>query len=291
MTILVDILLPAAVFLSMAVVGLGLRLEDFRRLMSLRLGVTLGLVAPIVLLPLLAVGLSRWLALPPAIAGGLLILSAAPPAAISNLYVAMARANVALCVTLTAVSTVLCVLTMPLVLSMGFRYLSLAGAAVAVPVLTTMGQLIFMLLIPASLGMAVRSWRPGFAAKHGGWLRLCSLVAILVPLFMVVGAQWQMFFQMMGAVVLSALLFTLVAAAVGYGVGILSGPSLLDRFSTAMNFSTRSFGVAAVVGATFMGRTDFLAFIAVFFLTHAVLAVAAIILLRTCGPSDPSLLA
>ena len=217
--------------------------------------------------------------------GGLLVLSAAPPAAISNLYVAMARANVALCVTLTAVSTMLCVFTMPLALSIGFRCLSLTGATVAVPVLTTIGQLVLMLLLPASLGMTVRAWRPKFAVRHGGWLRLCSLAVVLMPLFMVVGAQWQMIFQMIGAVVLSAFLFTFVAAAVGYGVGILSGIPPTDRFALAMNFSTRSIGVAAVVGATFMGRTDFLAFIAVFFLTHAVLAVAAIFLFRTYGPS------
>jgi hypothetical protein len=80
-----------------------------------------------------------------------------------------------------------------------------------------------------------------------------------------------------------ALLCIPSAAAAGFGMGILSGPSPRDRFSMAMTFSTRSFGVATVVGATFMGRTDFLAFMAAFFLTHALLAAAAILLFRTWG--------
>jgi len=291
MTILVDILLPLTVFFSMGVVGLGLTVEDFRRVASLRLGMGLGLVAPIVLLPLLASGLAKWLSLPPAVAGGLIVLSAAPPAAISNLYVAMARANVALCVTLTAVSTLLGVITMPIAMSFGFRGLTLNGVGLRVPVLATMGQLVLLLVLPAGLGMALRAWRPASAARHVAWLRVLSLVSVLVPLLVAVWLQWASFVAIAGPVALAALLFTLVSAAVGYGLGVISGPSAQDRFTLAMNVSTRSFGVAAVVGATFMGRTDFLAFIAVFFLIHAVLAVAAIILLRTCGPSGPALIA
>ena len=280
MGFLVGILLPATVFLSMGAVGLGLTVEDFRRLASLRLGVALGLVAPLLLLPLLALGLARWLSLPPAIAGGLIVLSASPPAAISNLYVAMARANVALSVTLTAVSTLLAVFTIPIALSVALAGLSPAGATMRVPVLTTIGQLALLLILPAGLGMAVRAWRPGFAAKHGGWLRISCFPIVLVPIFMVVGTQWRPFLQMAGTVVLTSFLFTLAAAAVGFGLGALSGPSRPDCFTMAMNVSTRSFGVAAVVGATFMGRTDFLAFMAAFFLTHALLATAAILLFR-----------
>ena len=288
MILLVDILLPLAVFLSMGAVGLGLTMDDFRRMASLRLGITLGLVMPILLLPLLAVGAARGLALPPAVAGGLLVLSAAPPAAISSLYVALAGGDVALCVTLTAVSTVVSVFTMPLSLSLGFRGLSLPGASVEVPILATMGQLVFLLVLPAGLGMAVRAWRPAFAVKNENRFKALSMVAILAPLFLAVGALWKAFVEILGTVVLSALLFSLVAAALGYALGILAGPSPRGRFALAMNCSTRSFGVAAAVGAAFMGRTDFLAFVAAFFLTHAVLASAAIVAYRTFGPAQPA---
>jgi len=176
---------------------------------------------------------------------------------------------------------VACVFTMPLALSLGFRGLDLAGAPVSIPVLRTVGHLALLLILPAALGMSVRAWRPDLAARHGGWLKRLSLAMVLVPLFMIVGMEWRPVLQMMGTVVLTAFLFTLAAAAVGYGLGVLSGPSPQDRFTLAMNGSTRSFGVAAVVGATFMGRTDFLAFMAVFFLTHAALAVTAVFLFRT----------
>jgi bile acid:Na+ symporter, BASS family len=288
MNVLVDILLPLSVFFGMWVVGLGLTREDFLRLASVRLGMALGLVAPIVLLPLLAIGLAKWLALPPAVAGGLLVLAAAPPAAISNLYTALARANVALCVTLTAASTVVGVITMPLAMSLGFRGLAMEGLDLHVPVLAVMGQLVLLLVVPAGLGMGIRAWRPELAVRHIGGLRLLSLIVVLVPLFVAVWLQWGPFVALVKPVALAALLFTVVAAAVGYGLGVLSGPSPRDRFALATSVSTRSFGLAATVGATLMGRTDFLAFVAAFFLTHAVLAVVAIILLRTYGPSDPS---
>jgi bile acid:Na+ symporter, BASS family len=287
MNFLVDILLPLTVFFGMGVVGLGLTAEDFRRLASLRLGMVLGLVAPIVLLPLLAAGVARGLALSPALAGGLLVLAAAPPAAISNLYVALARANAALCVTLTAVSTLVAVVTMPLAMFLGFRGLALEGGSFRIPVLATMGQLVVLLIVPAGLGMAVRHWRPELAVKHLGGLRLLSLIAVLVPLFVVVWLQWEPFVALVQPVALAALVFTLASAAMGYGLGVLSGPSSGDRFALAANVSTRSFGLAATVGATFMGRTDFLAFVAAFFLTHAALAGTAILLFRSFCRSEP----
>ena len=287
LTVLVDILLTLSVFFGMWVVGLGLTAEDFRRLASLRLGMALGLVAPIVLLPLLASGIARWLAVPPAVAGGLIVLSAAPPAAISNLYVAMARANTALCVTLTAASTLVAVVTMPLAMLLGFRGLAIAGAGLRVPVLATTGQLVLLLIVPAGLGMAVRAWRPETAVKHLGGLRLLSLMTVLVPLFVVVWLQWGPFLALAGQAALAAVLFTVVSAALGYSLGVLASPLRPDRFALAVNVSTRSFGLAATVGATFMGRTDFLAFVAVFFLTNAALASAAILFSRAFGQPEP----
>lgn len=284
MTVVVGILLPLAVFVSMGAVGLGLAPEDFRRLATLRLGVALGLAAPILLLPLLAVVLAKGLALPPAVAGGLLLLSAAPPAAISSLYVGLGRANTALCVALTALATLVCIFTMPLAMSIGFNWLALAGTAIRVPVLATMGQLILLLIFPAGLGMMVRARRPAFAMKVEGTFKLCSLFNVLVLLFVVVWLQWRTFQDLMAQVILSALLFTLAAGAVGYLLGILAGSSLEDRFVIAMNCSTRSFGIAATVGATFMGRTDFLALMAAFFLIHAALATSAVVWFRTFVP-------
>ncbi len=89
------------------------------------------------MLPLAAVLIVRGLALPPALAGGVIIIAAAPIAALSNYYALLARADLALAVALTAVSSLAATVTMPLIVALGFKLLRLDAAGFEPPIGTT----------------------------------------------------------------------------------------------------------------------------------------------------------
>ena len=111
--VLVRVVIPAVVVFCMTVVGLDLTLEDFRRVRRHPRLVGVGVLGPVLILPPLAVALGHALALPPVVAEGMLLVAACPTAILSNLYTALARGTVALSVSVTAVSSVGSVVTLP----------------------------------------------------------------------------------------------------------------------------------------------------------------------------------
>ena len=108
-----DIAVPVVTFAMLTSVGMHLRSDDFARTIRQRTVVLTGLLLPILVLPVVALGLIRILEPPPAVAGSLLLVAACPIGGISNFYSALARASAALSVTLTGLSCLLAALTSP----------------------------------------------------------------------------------------------------------------------------------------------------------------------------------
>jgi len=121
MEILVDIAIPVVVIMMMFVVGMELSLEDFRRVHGYPKPVLVGTAGQLIILPLIAVLLTLVLDPPRHIVAGMVLVAACPAGAISNFYVYLARANVALSVTLTAVTTILAFVTLPVLTALGFN--------------------------------------------------------------------------------------------------------------------------------------------------------------------------
>src|SRR5262245_39359378 len=118
-----NVAVPALVFLIMVVVGLGLTAEDFRRVARRPRLVAAAVAGQVVLLPLIALGLVRCLAPGPSVEAGVLLVAACPAGSMANLYAHLARADVALAVSLTAVSCLVALLTLPLALAAFRAYL------------------------------------------------------------------------------------------------------------------------------------------------------------------------
>jgi BASS family bile acid:Na+ symporter len=113
----VDVGVPALVFFAMVVVGMELTTEDFRRVARQPATVLAATTGQFVLLPAIGWFLVGSLRLQPAIAQGVLLVAACPGGAMANVYTYLARANVALSVTLTAVSCLAAVVVTPLALA------------------------------------------------------------------------------------------------------------------------------------------------------------------------------
>src|SRR5690606_17116688 len=116
-SLLTTLLLPLALGVIMLGLGLGLTLADFRRVTRYPRAVLIGLFLQMGVLPWIAAGLALLLRLPPELAVGLMLLAASPGGATANSYSHLARGDVALNITLTAVNSVLCLITLPLIIN------------------------------------------------------------------------------------------------------------------------------------------------------------------------------
>jgi len=265
------------VVFCMTVVGLDLTLEDFRRVTRHPRLVGVGVLGPVLGLPPLAVALGHALALPPAVAEGMVLVAACPTAILSNLYTALARGTVALSVTVTAVSSVGSIVTLPPTLLLGLGRAVGGEARVSVPVGPMMGQLFALLLVPAILGMVVRAAWPEHARRWAAPLRATSLAAVLAVVAAIVAGQVDRFVAVAGPVVVGAAAFAVVAMTAGWLTAAFVGGDPGDRFALAMAWSARNLGIATLVGVTILGRAELLVFTAAFFVAQAVLATAAVV--------------
>lgn len=279
MQIFVDLAIPAITFLLLAAVGLDLTPPDFERVRRRPRLVVAGVLAPLVLLPPIALGL-HWLLQPAwAVTAGLLLVAACPVGGVSNTYSLLAGASTALSVTLTAGSCLLAVATIP-ALTRGFELALGRPLGFTAPVGALLTQLLLMLALPVAAGMAVRRWRPALAERHARAVRRLAFGALGTLIVIVMRDQSELFRREWASTVQVAGLFVLASFAVGWALGGLLRAGPRERFTLATEFATRNVAVATAVAVTLLGRIEFAVFATSYFLTELPLALLAVTAFR-----------
>jgi len=146
--------------------------------------VALGLVAQLFGQPLVGFGLALLFNAPPAIAMGLVILASCPSGVTSNAYTFAARADVPLCVTLSALTSIITVFTIPFLIHLGLQTFAVGGELPALPVSRMMLELIGYTLAPLTLGMFIRAWFARFAESAVEPIRKSVLYLMLFVLIL-----------------------------------------------------------------------------------------------------------
>ena len=214
-TLLTNLMLPLALGVIMLGLGLSLTVEDFRRVARYPRAVLVGLALQTLLLPWAAFGLALAFRLPPELAVGLMLLAASPGGATANIYSHLARGDVALNITLTAINSVLCLLTLPLILNLALEHFLGAGQYVPPPTRKIV-EVAVIILLPVLLGMTVRGLFPALAARAEKPLRLLAVLVLALLVAVAVVQSWQVLVTYFAAVGAACLLFNLASMAAGY---------------------------------------------------------------------------
>lgn len=173
------IFLIVSLFIIMMGMGLSLTKADFKRVLQYPKAVFLGFLNQIVLLPLIAFGLIQLFDVSNEIAIGVMILSACPGGPTSNLVTHLAKGDTALSVTLTAVNSIVTILTIPIIVNFALGEFS-SGEEVASPVGAIVGSLIVIIAIPLIIGMAIKNKKPQVAKKMDKPVRIASTAIIVL---------------------------------------------------------------------------------------------------------------
>ena len=214
-SVLTGVLLPIALAIVMLGLGLSLTLADFRRVLLYPRAVFAGLLAQVVILPLLCFGVAKGFGLAPELAVGLMLLAASPGGATANLFSHLAHGDVALNITLTAVNSVVSLFTLPLIVN--FALIHFMGADHGVPLqFSKIVQVFFIVLGPVSVGMVLKARKPLLAAKLDRAVRVLSalvLVSIVAATLIKEREHVVSFFAQVG---LPALVFNLASMGIGF---------------------------------------------------------------------------
>ena len=277
------------VFLLMTIVGLELGVDDFRRVAQTPRAVLGGTLAQLIFLPLMTWAVVELFSLRPVFGVGALLVALSPGAGISNVFVAIARANVALSVSLTALGSVVAVFSLPALTSLASGLFLDDSILVEVPVSTLIVQLVAMLLVPISLGMGLRARRPSFAERLRVRLQrvLVLVMGVGTALAFFLMDEEQLNFDGSGTALVAAAVWALLAMLLGWATALLLGLETRDRFTFLVEFSSRNIAVSSIVALSGLGRLDLTYFSGVYFLTaYPLAAMACLLHRRFAAPRD-----
>jgi len=232
-TLLVPQLLVMALSLIMFGLGLSLSLQDFTRLLKHPKAVAVALVLQVVVLPLVCYLLIVALQVPPIFAVGLMLLAASPGGISANLFSHLFGGNVAMNISLTAVNTMLSIVTLPLISNWAISTFAKTGQVVPLQ-FGKVAEVIAIVLIPVVIGMWLRSRQPAFAARSEKPMKLFSAVVLAVVALGAIAKEWSSMVSTFSEVGVAVIAFNLVSLLAGYYVSRLAG---LDRaMATAIGF-------------------------------------------------------
>ncbi|MGY1619931.1 bile acid:sodium symporter family protein [Geodermatophilus sp. SYSU D00691] len=248
---LTTVLLPAALALVMLGLGLSLTLADFARVGRQPRAVVIALALQLLVLPLLCFGLVLLFDLPPLLAVGLLLLAASPGGTTANLFSHLFRGDVALNITLTAVNSLIAVVTLPLVTNLAIAYFDPDDAGSIGLQFGKTVQVFAIVLVPVAIGMLVRSRAPGFAERMDKPVRIVSAVVLALVIVGTIVAERENIAEYLGDVGLPALLFCLLSLATGFFVpralGVVHRQAIASAFEIGVHNSTLAITVAISV--------------------------------------------
>jgi bile acid:Na+ symporter, BASS family len=263
--------------MMMVAVGMELQTGHFREMAGRKRTLVLILTLQPAVLPLLAFALTHFMALPAHIRAGILLLAACPVGDVANFYALLARANVALSVTLNILSCLLSVVTMAAVFQ-GYDHLLGERFVFAVPTPSLILRLTLMVALPVLAGMGIRQFRPSWVERHARLVRQAGLGGLALLMIYVMATQWARFAADWQHTALAGALFMALALLCGWAFATMLRLRPKDGATVSITFAVRNVALAAAIAITLLNRIEYGVFATVYLLTEVplLLVVAGI---------------
>ena len=209
------VFLPICLGIIMIGLGLHLTLADFGRVLKQPKAVLVALFVQMVLLPPLCFLIAELFKLPPELGLGLLMLAASPGGITANLFSHLARGDVALNITLTAINSVLVLFTLPFWIFIGMDFFLAAENNIPPPTSKVL-EVAALVIVPVLIGMCVRYFKPALADSAEKPVRLLSVLILVILTVLAIASEWQLLKTYAPIIGLACLSFNLVSLASGY---------------------------------------------------------------------------
>lgn len=251
-----SVLLPLALAVVMLGMGLSLTPQDFQRITRFPRAVALGTFCQVLLLPLIGWLIALVVPMQPEIAAGLIILAICPGGPSSNLITYLAKGDVALSVTLTAVSSIITVFTIPVFANLALQSFLGESAEIALPIGATILQIFMITLLPTAIGMALHRQFPQTARRLEKWmsrLAIGLLALIIVLLLIKEGSRLPGFLLQVGV---GVLLLNLGAMLAGFMAGQLFRLPSAQQICIAIEVGIQNGTLAIAITAGLLNNAD-----------------------------------
>ena len=252
-----QIFLPLSLAIIMLGMGMTLVVSDFTRIIRYPKAILIGLTNQLILLPIIGFLIAVIFDLDPITAVGLMILAVCPGGPTSNLITQVSKGNIALSVTLTAIASVVSILTIPFLLSYALEYFtSQTNVAIELPVGQTILQIVVITIIPISIGMFIRNRNLEFAKRMERPMRIASTVIFIIVFIAILAANRDKLVEGMKAAGLVTLLLNLATMGLGYLMARTFKLNLKDAISITIESGIQNGTLAFVIATTILNNIE-----------------------------------
>ncbi|MCB1759855.1 MAG: bile acid:sodium symporter family protein [Gammaproteobacteria bacterium] len=274
------VLLPLSLAFIMFSMGLALVLDDFKRVVLQPVAVAFGLFAQMLMLPLIAFLLIALFPLTPELAVGLLILAASPGGITSNLLTHIAGGDSALSITLTAVTSLLSVLSLPLIVNLGMTVYAGSTESLTLPLGSMILGIFLISTLPLLLGMLIRRFQPRLAARIEPAARKIAVFLFLMIVVATFMGQWGSIGENFAAAGPVVIALNVATIAFALGGGRLIGLDTRQRIAIGLECGLQNAAMGIFVAGTLLANSTMIVPSIIYALVMNISAAAFILAYR-----------
>jgi BASS family bile acid:Na+ symporter len=232
-------LIKPLIMLIMFGMGTSMSIYDFAGVVKMPKGVLIGVVSHFIIMPFIGYTLASLTNFPPEVAAGIILVGCSPNGTASNVISYLAKANLALSVTITAVSTMLAPFVTPFLMKL------LAGAFVEIHPVDMMFEIFQMVIIPIGAGLLFNHFLHGKLKWLDNAMPLVSMVSIVCIIMIIVAAGRENLLTIGPALMLVVLIHNLCGYTLGYWTGRLFKMKERDCRTLAIEVGMQNAGMAS----------------------------------------------
>ncbi|SDW65976.1 bile acid:Na+ symporter, BASS family [Ruegeria halocynthiae] len=254
MDLLINIGLPLSLAIIMLSLGIGLEAADFRRVLTRGYPFAIGAISQVVLVPLAAFLTVKLFGLPAEIAVGVMLLSFCPGGVTSNILAKFAKGDVALSVSLTAVISLLSIVTVPILAAWSIDYF-MGEAAPEISIGDLATALFLITTLPVAIGVSIRHFARGFAVRIDNALSaLASILFVLIVLAALAG-NWQFFIENLGSIGVALITLNIALLLIGLGLARIARLTWDEAKTISVETGIQNSAMGITLAALITGTT------------------------------------
>ena len=270
---------PVCLAIIMFGLGLGLTVADFKRVITIPRDFIVGFFGQVIILPIIAFILIHLISMPPEIALGVMVIAAAPGGVTSNILTKFANGDVALSVTLTAVVSLISVITVPLIV---YNSASFLGFEITkeISMINIAVKMFFVVTVPVIFGMIVRSLMTDFIVSKTLLIQRLSVILFLIVFISIWIEEWDRIVSFITRAGLVAFILNITMIFIGYYMAKFLASGLEQRKCISLECGLQNGTLAVFVATQLFDEIVFMVPTAAYALIMFVTSIIFVLIVR-----------
>ena len=273
-------ILPIALAFIMLTLGLGLTTQDFLRVAKQPKDFFIGILSQVFLLPIVAFVIIKIWPVDTGIAIGLMIIAAAPGGVTSNILTSFAKGDVALSISLTAIISLLSVITVPFIIFTSLELLDFNMINKNISLLSMALQMFFIVTVPTLLGMVIRKFAANLTIKFEPLAKKISLILFIIVLIGAIFSEKENIVKYFSDAGLITLFLNLLMMVIAFYLAQFFGTGIKQKKTIAIECGLQNGTLAIFVGTILFGGGPFIIPAATYSLIMFVTSILFVFLIR-----------